>query len=78
MKRKVGDIVKKKAGAGFVGEELIIKLADVDPGWPPFENGCFVCNKRGCGEWVNCELISDGKPTGTYVFHVSECEMEDC
>lgn len=76
MKRHVGEIVRKKKNAGFVGEELTIKLADIDPDFGPCEDGCFICNDSSCSEWFNCEIVRDGVPTGQYVYHVSECEME--
>lgn len=76
-KRNVGDIVRKKANAGFIGEPLVIKLVDIDPDYLPYDNYCFVCDDGDCREWTNCEIIMDGKPTGEYCYHVSECEMED-
>jgi hypothetical protein len=76
MKRHIGEIVRKKANAGFIGEVLTIKLVDIDLEYGPVEHNCFVCNDNDCVEWINCEVIRDGKPTGQYVYHVSECEME--
>jgi hypothetical protein len=79
-RRQLGEVVIKKAGAGFTGERLVIKLVNLDPDdrYPPYEDHCFVCDDKGCREWANCEVMVDGKPTDQYVYHVSECEMEDC
>lgn len=31
-----------------------------------------------CREWPNVEVMdAEGKPTGHYVYHVTECEMSD-
>lgn len=33
---------------------------------------------QSCMEWPNVEILNDDKtPTGEYVYHVSECDMQD-
>ena len=78
-RRQLGEVVIKKAGAGFTGEQLIIMLVDLDQDekYSAWEDYCFVCNDKGCREWINCEVVVNGKRTGEYVYHVSECQMED-
>ena len=67
-RRKEGDIVRKIAGAGFCGEELIIKVG-VDSQW----ESCCLCDDNDCKEWANCQVVKDNG----FVYHVSECEMLD-
>ena len=86
-RRNIGDIVRKKAHAGFVGEELTIKLLDLEEDWKikhpyqkPYEDCChydWMCQDKDCREWTTCEIIVDGKPTGNCCYHVNECQMED-
>lgn len=69
--RQVGDIVRKKPNAGFVGQSLIIRLTK------GFEH-CILCTNPHCKEWTNCEILDENnQPTGKFCYHVSECEMED-
>lgn len=70
-RRQTWDIVIKKAGAGFIGEPLIIQLSE------SFEHCLLNCGDSHCKEWTNCEMIIDNKPSNKYCYHVSECEMED-
>lgn len=76
-RRRVGEIVRKKANAGFVGEELVIRLVDFTPS-EQYSRGCpcFLCDDPKCFEWANVEVLEDGKVIG-YCCHVLECEMED-
>lgn len=75
MKFKIGDVVRKKAGHGFIGEPLVCLIPDVA------ENQelepCF-CDNEGCVEWTTIWAIGDdGKPLdGSPVCHVGECGME--
>lgn len=87
-RRQIGDIVRKKTNAGFIGESLILKILDYgDEEWKkehpnssPYME-CFGeyrgCKDEECREWITCEIIVDGKLTGNCCYHVSECEMED-
>jgi hypothetical protein len=50
-------------------------------GWDTNEGGeadyCMLdCGDTECREWANLEIIS-GPHKGEYIYHVSECEMED-
>lgn len=73
-RRNIGDIVKKKSNAGFCKEELTVKIVSDNP----FSyGGCFLCSDSDCKEWANCEVIENNKLTEQYVYHISECEMED-
>lgn len=66
-RRGAGDIVYKKPGAGFCGEGLVIRV-DGEEDW------CMLdCGDPDCKEWSDCIVVKDG----SYVYHVSECEMED-
>ena len=72
---KIGDKVRKKPNAGFIGEPLVCVIPDVrenqDP--PP----CFLCDNPDCNEWPTLwALDAEGKPFGPGVCHVSECELE--
>lgn len=75
QRRKVGDIVRKKPNAGFLGE----------PGglWRIADDGCepwcvLECGDDECVEWFTLhEVDADGRPTGRVACHVSECEMLD-
>jgi len=75
-RRQLGDIVKKRAGAGYVGESLVIKLVHFDLDYPATDP-CFLCDDSACKEWPNVLVMVDGKETEDYCYHVSECEMED-
>lgn len=72
-RRQAGDIVRKKANAGFIGEELIICLHPEANNAPCMLN----CGDDNCLEWADCEIIIDGKSINDFCYHVSECEMED-
>lgn len=72
---EIGDKVKKKKNAGFVGEELICVIPDVPENqsadiWP-----CFVCADEACKEWATLWVLVDNKPAGA-VCHVSDCQLE--
>jgi len=66
-RRQRGDKVYKIPGGGFCGEGLVIKVAgECGP--------CMLtCGDACCKEWSDCIVISDGG----YIYHVSECQMED-
>jgi len=74
-RRKAGDLVWKKAGAGFSGIE---GMGRIRPGSEPEDWVCLLCGDPGCREWPDVwELGADGEPTGDVWCHVSECEMGD-
>ena len=66
-RRNKGEIVYKIPGAGFCGEGLVIRIdGEIDY--------CMLsCGDPQCKEWSDCEVVKDGG----YVYHVSECQMED-
>ena len=81
-RRNIGDIVRKKPNAGFIGESLIIKLVDLDTERPRtnmlYKSYCVLdCGDKKCEEWDNCQIVVDGTPIDDYCYHVSECQMED-
>jgi hypothetical protein len=76
VRRGSGEVVRKKAYAGFLEEPCLIVLHTEDP--PEWQEYCMLdCGDPECREWANCEVVVDGKPTGKFCYHVSECEMED-
>lgn len=80
-RRKEGDWVKLKHGAGMLYEEdmpiaQIQKELDIENPWMP----CMLdCGDVHCREWTT--LLSDIAPefgNKRYeIWHVSECQMED-
>lgn len=78
-RRAVGDIVIKRENAGFVGERLKIRIVDIDPDprYTPDDPCLLDCGDSGCREWANCEVLDEHDSAVGYVYHVSECQMED-
>ena len=84
QRRKAGDIVTKRANAGFVrppgwrwqihgepGDEATDSVNGMS--WCP-----LACGDPECFEWSDLwEIDADGKPTGRVACHVCECEMGD-
>jgi len=77
-RRHVGDIVLKKANAGFVGQSLVVKLLDIDLEMGPTDYCFLKCGDPDCKEWTNAMVMDGERETGSYCCHISECEMEDC
>lgn len=84
-KRNPGDIVFKKPGAGFIGERIKIRIptkttleenfsTEKDQSWN--EAPCMLCDEK-CIEFANLEVLNDQNEPIGWVYHVSECEMED-
>jgi len=74
-RRNKGDIVLKVKNAGFVGEELIIKITD-----DSFENVdyCMMnCGDKNCREFANVDVLNKDLLCIGACCHVSECQMED-
>ena len=75
MKLIPGQVFRKRAFAGFVGEPLTCRIptnADLDHERGP----CMAeCGDPGCIEWANVEVLEEGEPVG-WVYHISECEAE--
>jgi len=95
-RRLPGEVVKRKAGSGFVGsaEPSLIKVPEgktyeFDVAIGPDgdftrelnEGGeasfCLTgCGDPECREWANLEIMN-GPHKGDFIYHISECEMED-
>jgi hypothetical protein len=75
-RRKAGEIVWKKANAGFIGQP---SLVIIQPEAEDDAESCMLdCGDRDCREWATClRCDATGKPLGGAACHVSECEMED-
>lgn len=73
-RRNPGDVVLKRACAGFSGNE---GLGVIPEGSEPFP--CILdCGDDDCQEWPDLWACDEsGKPTGDSWCHVSECEMQD-
>jgi hypothetical protein len=75
-RRTDGEIVQKRAGAGFKGDPMLVKVIyhlyedeQAEPCW---------CDDPDCRCFANVEIMTvDGRSTGEYVYHVSECQMDD-
>lgn len=81
-RRQEFEKVRKKANAGFVGEPLVIRLVDLDEKHPRsnpmYRSYCILnCGDPDCEEWANCEVLDSNNNEIGYVYHVSECQMED-
>lgn len=74
-RRWAGDVVRKVANAGFVGQPLIIELPRDIPNNTDY---CMLsCGDDRCTEYANVYVLDDsGKRIGE-CYHVSECQMED-
>jgi hypothetical protein len=72
-----------------VGDVVVVQDADEGPylcridalGSEP-RNGCLRCldinHDQCCREWPNLEILDpDGRSTGEWACHVTECEMQD-
>lgn len=75
-RRSPGDIVKRKPGSCFIGNEYpqIVRLSDSKDGDLHYIDSCPLCDDPECQEWANVHIvgIEDG-----WLFHLSECQMED-
>lgn len=75
-RRKPGDIVRKTADSGFVGDAGGLWRIEAQGAEPCL--GFNGCEDVECQEWATLwEIGPDGLPTGRAAFHVSECEMVD-
>ena len=84
-RRKLGDWVWLRPGAGFVGESWRLKAEIVQGGAAPPGRGdgaqlppCFLCDDADCREWYTLLTEPDPQTGARYGLpHVSECEMFD-
>lgn len=82
IRRKAGDIVTKRANAGFIGATGLSWQIQGNPEATPESevNGMawcpMKCGDDDCFEWFTLwEIDSSGMPTGRVACHVCECEM---
>lgn len=76
-RRSVGEWVRLKRGAGFVGESDRLRAQIEDDG---YETPCFLCDDDACREWATLLTEPDPEAGGERhtLCHVSECQMLDC
>jgi hypothetical protein len=75
IRRQIGDILKKKANAGFISEEVNIQIPDVSENHH-YDYCMYHCGDDSCREWATVWILDkDGKVVGA-TYHVSECQME--
>ncbi len=68
-----GSIMRKKEGAGFVGESLQVKIPEV------LKNEDLVpcwCEDKNCKEYNDLEVIDILGNSLGYIYHVSQHELE--
>lgn len=75
-RRTPGEIVIKKAGAGFCGQRLVIKIPLTAIG-EEFDYCMVSCDDNDCKEYANLEVIDEKGNVIGPIYHVSECQMED-
>lgn len=75
-RRKPGDWVRLRAGAGGCGESRRLP-AEIQAGEPV---PCPLCDDYHCDEWPTLWTAPDplAHDRRHVLYHVSECEMEDC
>lgn len=86
-RRNPGDIVVKKAMSGFITEACIIQIPTLKhftqhkfPYTSEKEDhdSCMLnCGDPSCVEYANVLVVKNGVTTNEWVYHVSECQMED-
>lgn len=75
QRRKPGDRVLVRAGAGFCAQGPTLAEIQDQGGMDWCPSGC---GDPDCYEWSTLWAIDpDGQPTGVMLCHVNECEMED-
>lgn len=72
-RRKSGEVVIRRPGSCYLGsaEPKLVKLLGDDT-----EKCMLGCGDKGCREWLNVEVVN-GEHQGSYLYHLSECEMID-
>jgi hypothetical protein len=72
-RRNIGDIVMKREGAGFTGSRLRVRIEPIE-----YAEYCILdCGDKDCKEYPDLAVLDDSDNVAGYVYHVSECEMED-
>jgi hypothetical protein len=79
-RRKIGDVVMKRAGAGFGGHACLCEIPDVEGNrtdrWKP--ERCRKCDDPDCRNWPTLWGLREDGQTHSWTFcHVCECEMDD-
>lgn len=76
-RRKVNDIVLLHGDEdGFYLGRIDSRGGERDDECP--QNFLSESHDQNCKEWPNVEILNDDEtPTGEYVYHVSECDMQD-
>lgn len=75
-RRQPGEIVRRLPGSCFCGSPTpeLVRLTDSSDGeLHDCSQPCMVCEDPECREWANVQVVD----TGRWMFHLSECEMED-
>lgn len=78
-RRRPGEIVARKPGSAFLGagQPRLVRLTDeTDGGLHDIDLCVGLCDDPECQEWANVEIIV-GPHKGGWMFHLSECMMED-
>jgi len=78
-RRTPGEIVHRKPGSCFLGaaEPSLVRLTDENDGnLHDVEAWCHLCEDPDCQEWANVQIV-DGPEKGGWMYHLSECQMED-
>lgn len=85
-RRNCGENVLKKAHAGFSKEELVLHIPTISDfkkhGFAYSDEkedheNCFLCDDPDCVEYANLLIVKDGQVSDEWIYHVSECQMED-
>jgi len=77
IRRKPGEIVRRRPGSGFISEaEPAFIQVPEDEAYTLEADPCMLnCGDPECREWANLQIV-DGEHAGQTLFHISECEME--
>lgn len=73
MKFKIGDRVRKRPNAGFVGVPMECVIPDVPENREDVP-GCMICDDPECNEWPT--IWGTGPDEGGVAYHVSDCQLE--
>lgn len=75
-RKNIGDILLKKAFAGFIIEPTKIQIPDV-PENHNIDYCMMDCGDDTCREWATVWILDDKGHTVGSAYHVSECQMEN-
>jgi hypothetical protein len=87
IRRNLGDILIKKKGGGFTSEVLIVRIPTLktfkEHGFPytsekEDQDNCMCnCGDSNCVEYANLEVLNKELQHDGWIYHVSECQLED-